>query len=59
MCDCELARKKPKMDAIEEEPQTQMIDVTIVVKDFMQAQAKICDILLALVNRVNELGKTS
>ena len=40
-----------------EEPKVEQVDVSDVVKEYMKSQAKICDILLAIVNRLNELNK--
>lgn len=42
---------------IEEEPKPQQVDVTAIANKWMQSQKDICEVLLSLVNKINELEK--
>lgn len=45
--------KKRKMDVEETKPKS--VDVTELVNKWMQAQKDICEVILSLVNKINEL----
>ena len=51
-----LTNKKRKMD-IEEEPKTEVVDVNVLVNNWLKAQSEICTILLNIVNKINDLEK--
>jgi len=51
-----VVNKKTKME-IEEEPKPQQVDVTAIANKWMQSQKDICEVLLSLVNKINELEK--
>lgn len=47
--------KKRKMDVEETKPQS--VDVTVLVNKWMSTQKDICEVILSLVNKINELEK--
>lgn len=53
-----LTNKKRKMD-IEEEPkqETVVVDVNVLVNDWLKAQSEICTVLLNIVNKITALEK--
>jgi len=49
-----VGNKKRKMDIEEEQ---KIIDVNVLVNKWLQAQKDICEVLLSMVNKINELEK--
>jgi hypothetical protein len=51
-----VGTKKRKMEVDKEEKQT-VVDVNALVNKWMEAQKNICEVLLAMVNKIGELEK--
>ena len=50
-----VGNKKRKMEVDKEEQK--IIDVNVLVNKWLQAQKDICEVLLSMVNKINELEK--
>lgn len=51
-----VGTKKRKMDVDAKEEQ-KVIDVNVLVNKWLQAQKDICEVLLSIVNKINEIEK--
>jgi hypothetical protein len=52
-----VGNKKRKMDVDETKTESKIIDVNVLVNKWLEAQKDICEVLLSLVNKINELEK--
>lgn len=51
-----VGNKKRKME-VDEQKEQKIIDVNVLVNKWLQAQKDICEVLLSMVNKINELEK--
>lgn len=52
-----VGNKKRKMEVDEQKEEQKIIDVNVLVNKWLQAQKDICEVLLSMVNKINELEK--
>lgn len=52
-----VVSKKRKMDIEELPEEKKVVDVNVIVNQWLEAQKNICEVLLTMVNKINDLEK--